>query len=73
MTGALMARRQSILETLAWRFDPPISVHQHVERHIETLTDEPPLAHLLAAAIRADSMAAFQAMLAQENQGNGVE
>ncbi len=70
-TGALMARRRSILETLAWRFDPPISVYQLVEQHLETLTDEPHLARLLAVAIRADSMAAFQAALIQENHTNG--
>jgi len=71
-TGALMARRRSILETLAWRFDPPISVYQHVEQSLGSITDESHLARLLAAVIRADSVAAFQAALAQENHSNGV-
>jgi hypothetical protein len=50
--GALIARRRSILETLAWRFNPPILVYQQVERFLETITDEPQLAQLLAVAIQ---------------------
>ena len=38
--GALMGRRQSILDVLRLRFDPPISVYQQLERYLETITDE---------------------------------
>jgi len=61
--GALMARRRSILETLAWRFDPPVTVYQQIERVLETITDESHLAELLVAAVRAASIAEFQSAL----------
>ena len=38
--GALMARRQSILDVLRLRFDPPVSIYQQLERYLETITDE---------------------------------
>lgn len=65
LEGALLGRRRSILDVLVLRFDPPASVYQKIERHLETLTDETQLATLLAAAIRAENVAAFQAALAQ--------
>lgn len=67
-SGRVEGRRRSILETLAWRFDPPISVYQQVERFLETVTDEAQLAELLATAVRAESIAAFQATLGQERR-----
>lgn len=63
VAGALMARRHSILDVLAWRFDPPVSIYQQVERVLETITDEAQLAALLTTAVQADSVAAFQAAL----------
>jgi len=68
--GALAARRRSILDVLVVRFDPPVSVYQQIERQIETITDEAQLAQLLAAAIRAESAADFQAALGQERRPN---
>ena len=50
--GALMARRQSILDVLRFRFDPPVSVYQQLERYLETITDEAQLEKLLAVAAR---------------------
>ena len=68
--GTLAARRRSILDILVVRFDPPASVYQQVERYLEALTDEAHLAQLLAAAIRAESVADFQATIAQERRSN---
>ena len=50
--GALMARRQSILDVLRFRFAPPVSVYQQLERYLETITDEAQLEKLLAVAAR---------------------
>ena len=70
--GALAARRHSILDILVVRFDPPVSVYQQVERHLETITDESQLAALLAAAIRAESVVEFQATLDRERHQNAT-
>ena len=61
--GALIARRQSILDVLRLRFDPPVSVYQQLERYLETITDEAQLEKLLAAAVRGESVADFQAAI----------
>ena len=66
--GALTARRRSILDVLAVRFDPPVSVYQQIERQLETITDEAQFAQLLAAAVRAESVADFQAALGSEQR-----
>jgi flagellar biosynthesis/type III secretory pathway protein FliH len=66
VAGVLLARRRSILDVLVVRFDPPASVYQQVERALETCTDELRLTRLLAAAVRAENVAAFQIMLEQE-------
>jgi predicted transposase YdaD len=66
--GALAARRRSILDVLVVRLDPPVSVYQQIERQLETITDEAPLAQLLAAAIRAESVADFQAAMHSEQR-----
>jgi hypothetical protein len=41
-----------------------------IERQLETIADEPLLAQLLAAAIRAESVADFKAALGQERRPN---
>ena len=61
--GALMARRQSILDVLRLRFDPPISVYQQLEQHLETITDEAQLKRLLAVAVRGENLADFQTVM----------
>ena len=66
--GALAARRRSILDVLVVRFDPPVSVYQQIERQLETITDEAQLAQLLATAVRAESVADFQAALGSEQR-----
>ena len=66
--GALVARRRSILDVLVVRFDPPVSAYQQIERQIETITDEAQLAQLLVAAVRAESVADFQAAMHSEER-----
>jgi len=66
--GALAARRRSILDVLVLRLDPPVSVYQQIERQLETITDEAQFAQLLAAAVRAESVADFQAALGSEQR-----
>lgn len=68
--AALAARQHSILDVLVVRFDPPVSVYQQIERQLETITDEAHLAQLLAAAVRAENVAAFQAAMGQERHPN---
>ena len=64
--GALMARRQSILDALRLRFDPPISVYQQFERYLEAITDEAQLEKLFAVAVRGENLADFQAAMREE-------
>jgi hypothetical protein len=64
--GALMARRQSVLDVLRLRFDPPVSVYQQLERYLDTITDEAQLEKLLAVAVRGESVADFQAAMTEE-------
>ena len=64
--GALMARRQSVLDVLRLRFDPPVSVYKQLERYLETITDEAQLEKLLAVAVRGESVADFQAAMREE-------
>ena len=66
--AALAARRRSLLDVLVVRFDPPVSVYQQTERQLATITDEAHLAQLLAAAVRAESVADFQATMSQEHR-----
>jgi hypothetical protein len=71
--GALAARRRSILDVLVVRFDPPASVYQKIERQLETIADDTHLAQLLAAAIRAENVADFQAAMGQERPTNAPQ
>src|SRR5215510_6096428 len=68
--AVLAARRSSLLDVLVVRFDPPVSVYQQIERQLGTITDEAQLAQLLVAAVRAESVADFQATMRQERRSN---
>ena len=68
--GALATRRRSILDVMVVRFDPPASVYQRIEQQLETIADEANLTQLLATAIRVESVADFQATLAQNRRPN---
>jgi predicted transposase YdaD len=61
--GRVEGRRHSILEALALRFDPPVSVYQQVERYLANVTDESRLEALFAVAVRGESLADFQAAM----------
>ena len=61
--GVLTSRRQSILEALALRFDPPISVYQQIERYLDTVIDEAQLEKLFAVAVRGENLADFQTVM----------
>jgi hypothetical protein len=71
--GALASRHRSILDVLVARFDPPVSVYQRIEQQLETIADDADLTQLLAAAIRAESVADFQATLAQNRRPNASQ
>jgi predicted transposase YdaD len=71
--AVLAARRRSILDVLVVRFDPPVSKYQQIERQLETITDEVHLAQLLAAAVRTESVADFQAAMGQGQRPNGPQ
>jgi predicted transposase YdaD len=62
--GRVVGRRQDILKLLGVRFDPTLSVYQQVEQRLQQITDEAQLERLLfMAAIQAQSLADFQAVL----------
>jgi flagellar biosynthesis/type III secretory pathway protein FliH len=61
--GIRISRRQDILNVLIWRFDPPVSLFQQVEKTLSSITDADTLAMLLKAATQAKEFADFQAAL----------
>ena len=61
--GWLTAFRQNILDALVLRFDPPVSIYQQLEKRLERISDEAQLETLFAAAIQAESLDAFKALL----------
>ena len=65
--AALAARRRSLLDVLVVRFDPGVGVSTD-RAALATITDEAHLAQLLAAAVRAESVADFQATMSQEHR-----
>jgi predicted transposase YdaD len=62
-TEGLSAMRQSVLDVLAERFDPPATHYRRVEAQLETITDLEQLRALLQAAIRATDVADFERAL----------
>jgi predicted transposase YdaD len=62
--GQLMTRRQDILKIVGMRFAPSLVAHQQMEQRLQQITDEAQLERLLfMAAIQAQSLADFQAVL----------
>ena len=61
--GALLMRRQDILDALILRFDPAASIYRELEKMLADIDDEAELERLFAAAIRAANLADFQAAL----------
>jgi hypothetical protein len=64
--GVLTSRRQSILDVLRLRFDPPVSVYQQIERYLETVVDDAQLQQLFAAAVRGENLTDFQDVMREE-------
>jgi len=61
--GAILMRRQDILDALILRFDPAASIYRELEKMLADIDDEAELERLFAAAIRAANLADFQAAL----------
>ena len=61
--GAILMRRQDILDALILRFDPAASIYRELEKVLTTIESEAELERLFAAAIRATNLADFQAAL----------
>jgi hypothetical protein len=59
----LITRCRDILDVLALRFDPPVSLYRKVEQDLSTFTDETQLKKLLAAAVQSEDMGTFQKIL----------
>jgi len=62
-TEGLAAMRQSVLDVLAERFDPPATRYRRIEAQLETTTDLEQLRALLQVAIRATDVADFEQAL----------
>jgi len=61
--GALLMRRQDILDALILRFDPAASIYRELEKMLAAIESETELERLFAAAIRAANLADFQTAL----------
>ena len=61
--GALLMRRQDILDALILRFDPAASIYRELKKMLAAIDDQAELERLFAAAIRAANLADFQAAL----------
>ena len=58
--GSLIARRRSLLEVLASRFEPPFPLYQEIEEGLSSITNERKLKTLLTTAIQSEDLAAFK-------------
>lgn len=56
-------RRSDVINAIAWRYDPPLSVFKRIEETIATITDEETLMALLKATIETPSLSDFQKIL----------
>lgn len=61
--GAMLMRRQDILDALILRFDPAASIYRELENLLVAIDDEAELERHFAAAIRTANLADFQAAL----------
>ena len=59
-----VALRQSILDTLMLRFDPPVTHYRRIEYQLAETTDLGRLQKFLLAALRAPDVAEFEQALA---------
>jgi uncharacterized membrane protein YheB (UPF0754 family) len=61
--GVQVTLRKDILNVLVWRFDPPVSIYQQIERSLEQITDEEIFRSLLKSAVQSAELADFQHFL----------
>ena len=66
LAQAVIALRQSVLDTWTLRFNPPVIQFRSVEAQLETINDPERLHALLQAALRAADMAEFEQALKGE-------
>jgi hypothetical protein len=59
-TISLKTARQYILDVLALRFDPPLSVYRELEQYLLTISDETALKDLLTVAVQSENLVDFQ-------------
>lgn len=57
------ARRSDVVNAIAWRYDPPLSVFKHIEETVATIADEETLMALLKATIETPALSDFQKIL----------
>ncbi len=62
-TEARVALRQGVLDTVATRFDPPITHYQRIAARLENISDFGRLRDLLQAALRANDLAGVEQAL----------
>ena len=58
--GCTDARRRSLLDVIALRFEPSISVYQAIEDDLLTITNEKKLKSLLTTAVQSEDLATFK-------------
>jgi predicted transposase YdaD len=55
--------QEAILDTIAFRYDPPTHIYRYISQRLAGITDRQKLRDIQAAAIQAEDMAAFTARL----------
>jgi len=64
--GGRQAQRAGILDVLALRFDPPVSLYQRLEAQLQAITDLERLRELLQVAVQTSDVAAFESALSAQ-------
>ncbi len=59
------ARRDDVLNAIAWRYDPPLSVYHQLERTLDEIKNENAFTELLKAVIQSADFVDFQKILNQ--------
>jgi len=57
------ARRSDVVNAIAWRYDPPLSVYQKIEQDMAAITDDETLMMLHKAVIQTEDFKEFQKLL----------
>lgn len=57
------AQRIAVVNAIAWRYDPPLSVFKRLEETMVTITDDETLMALLKATIETEALSDFQKIL----------